>query len=428
MRSMTPSSIFYTTHSQRVELARRRYFEEGETPSGAISEAVFQSWARCQRLHSGPTGRVEFEPVTKSRAHLALQKNRTLIEAWKAELPQMEAMLRSTSCAAMLTDATGVLVGSTCAGRSHEHIMPVATRIGVNLSEEAVGTTAPGVVTRTGQPVSVIGGEHFFDSVKVMHCSAAPIRDVQGRLAGVLDLSSEVMQFGFDAASVVGLFAASIENRLLVASSTDHLVVRIQVAPALLEAPTVGLIGIDGLGRMAWSNGVARRLLGMPDSPLAADARSAEEVLGVGLGQLLACLGDQVSVLKLPSGLQTWIKAELHASDGRVHAMNTRAVSVAATPIVADEQGDTVAEVPPVAISSQAPPTPTMAEAPSSEALLMDRSQKASTAASLRDLDLDLIRRTLLECEGNVSRAAMRLRVSRGLIYRRLRNKDHAET
>jgi transcriptional regulator of acetoin/glycerol metabolism len=304
----------------------------------------------------------------------------------------------------------------------------VATRIGVNLSEEAVGTTAPGVVTRTGQPVSVIGGEHFFDSVKVMHCSAAPIRDVQGRLAGVLDLSSEVMQFGFDAASVVGLFAASIENRLLVASSTDHLVVRIQVAPALLEAPTVGLIGIDGLGRMAWSNGVARRLLGMPDLPLAADARSAEAVLGVGLGQLLACLGDQVSVLKLPSGLQTWIKAELHASDGHVHALNTRAVSVAATPIVADEQGDTVAEVPPVASSSQAPPTSTMAEAPPSEALLMDRPQKASTAASLRDLDLDLIRRTLPECEGNVSRAAMRLRVSRGLIYRRLRNKDHAES
>ncbi|QRR32465.1 Fis family transcriptional regulator [Hydrogenophaga sp. YM1] len=423
---MTPSSIFYTSHSERVELARRRYFEEGETPSGAISEAVFQSWARCQRLHAGPAGRVEFEPVTKSRAHLALQKNRSLIEAWKAELPQMEAMLRSTSCAAMLTDATGVLVGSTCAGRSHEHIMPVATRIGVNLSEEAVGTTAPGVVTRTGQPVSVIGGEHFFESVKVMHCSAAPIRDTHGRLAGVLDLSSEVMQFGFDAASVVGLFAASIENRLLVASSTDHLVVRMQVAPALLEAPTVGLIGIDGLGQMAWSNGVARRLLGMTDMPPDADARSVEAVLGVSLGQLLACLGDQAQILKLPSGLQTWIKAELHASDGHVRAMTTRTAAVPVPSVIASDQGAVSFDDPPIEIASEAPAMPIMAEARPSEAESIDRPQKVCAAESLREVDLDLIRRTLLECEGNVSRAAKKLRVSRGLIYRRLRQKDQA--
>lgn len=304
--------------------------------------------------------------------------------------------------------------------------MPVATRIGVNLSEEAVGTTAPGVVTRTGQPVSVIGGEHFFESVKVMHCSAAPIRDTHGRLAGVLDLSSEVMQFGFDAASVVGLFAASIENRLLVASSTDHLVVRMQVAPALLEAPTVGLIGIDGLGQMAWSNGVARRLLGMTDMPPDADARSVEAVLGVSLGQLLACLGDQAQVLKLPSGLQTWIKAELHASDGHVRAMNTRTAAVPVPSVIASDQGAVSFDDPPIEIASEAPAMPIMAEARPSEAESIDRPQKVCAAESLREVDLDLIRRTLLECEGNVSRAAKKLRVSRGLIYRRLRQKDQA--
>jgi DNA-binding NtrC family response regulator len=38
---------------------------------------------------------------------------------------------------------------------------------------------------------------------------------------------------------------------------------------------------------------------------------------------------------------------------------------------------------------------------------------------SLRDADVDLIARTLKECGGNVSAAARKLRVSRGLIYRR---------
>jgi len=44
--------------------------------------------------------------------------------------------------------------------------MPIATRTGVNLSEDAVGTTAPGVAARTGKAVSVQGGEHFFDNVQ----------------------------------------------------------------------------------------------------------------------------------------------------------------------------------------------------------------------------------------------------------------------
>ena len=42
-----------------------------------------------------------------------------------------------------------------------------------------------------------------------------------------------------------------------------------------------------------------------------------------------------------------------------------------------------------------------------------------SEPASLRDADVDLIARTLKECGGNVSAAARKLRVSRGLIYRR---------
>jgi ActR/RegA family two-component response regulator len=39
--------------------------------------------------------------------------------------------------------------------------------------------------------------------------------------------------------------------------------------------------------------------------------------------------------------------------------------------------------------------------------------------ASLRDADEDFIARTLQECDGNVSAAARKLKVSRGLIYRR---------
>ena len=164
MTSQMPPTSFFGSRDARVDLARRRFFDEGLVPTGIVTEAVFQSWSRCLRLHYGPTEHAVFEPVTPSRTHLALQKNRHLLQAWLEVSPKLEAALAATSCAAMLTDSTSVIIGACCAGRSHEELMPVATRVGVNLSEEAVGTTAPGIVARTGKAASVLGKEHFFES------------------------------------------------------------------------------------------------------------------------------------------------------------------------------------------------------------------------------------------------------------------------
>lgn len=380
-----------------------------------VGEAVFESWARCLRAHGNPRENATFQPVTASRTQLALMKNRHLRQAWMDELPRLESMLSTTSCAAMLTDAAGVLIGASCVGRSHEELMPVATRLGVNLSEEAVGTTAPGVAARTGKPVCVLGGEHFFDSVREMHCAAAPIRDIHGRLAGVLDISSEHIPFEFDAAAVAGLYAGAIENRLLVAQSTGHLVIRFQVVPELLDSAMVGLVGVDVDGRQAWENGVARSLLGaMKRQRLPAEC-ALEENLGCAWTQLAALPAIGASPLTLPNGLKVWARAEMHSRDGRRglvpasrHAAQTPSSSPAlesqdaapAVPISASVDGSTLA--------------------PQSEAFPLTEHSLGSTRR-LRESDLDLIQATLRACGGNVSDAAERLGVSRGLIYRRLR-------
>jgi sigma-54 dependent transcriptional regulator, acetoin dehydrogenase operon transcriptional activator AcoR len=395
---------FFATQSSRVELARRRYFDEGISPTGVVSDAVFQSWTRCLRQHSSPTDSVEFQPVTQSRTHLALQKNRALHEAWLRELPDLHTTLGTSTCAAMLTDASGVLIGATCAGRPHEHLMPIATRLGVDLSEPAVGTTAPGVVARTGQAVCVLGAEHFYDDVRAMNCAAAPIRDLRGNLAGVLDISSEVVPFSFDAAAIVGLFAGAIENRLLVAQSSEHLILYLQVAPSLLDSPLVGIVGVDAAGRLAWSNGVAARLLGLDASQLVANPPAVDVALGVTIGALASLPTTNSSVMQLPNGLTVWARAAMQANDGRRGLYPIQATSA---PRAGSESGPLE-------------PVPA-ADLVAADRTVLATEPDAKAVASLREIDRDLIARTLKTCNGNVSRAAKQLRVSRGLIYRRLR-------
>ena len=382
-----PANPFYDSPAQRVALARQRFFEDGLRPSGMVNEAVLQSWSRCLRTHPDPARAAVFEPVTPSRAHRVLRSNRELLEAAGAELERLRTTLAGTSCTAMLTDARGVIIGSSFTqGRSHERLMPITTRIGVNLAEEVVGTNAPGLTARSGQPSVVLGDEHFFANVTVMHCAAAPIRNVRGQLAGVLDLSSEGLPFGFDAASVVAHYAAEIENRLLCAQSTEHLVARLQIAPALLDTPMAALVGITGDGRIDWLNGAAARLLGLA-APLGQRPQaSVEGSLGVPLATLIAMSIDSApQMLHLPNGLALWGRCEWRSRDGhrRLHA------------------------------AEPSPPRPAPAAPP-----------QAPQPATLRATGRQTVVRVLEECGGNVSKAAQTLGVSRGLIYRHLRQRD----
>jgi sigma-54 dependent transcriptional regulator, acetoin dehydrogenase operon transcriptional activator AcoR len=392
---MTPPSLtanpFFASAEQRLALARRRFFEDGVRPSGMVSEAVIQSWSRCLRAHPDPAKPAVFEPVTPSRVDSALRRNRELLAAAHDELARLRVTLAGTSSTAMLTDAQGVIIGSTFTrSRSHERLMPVTTRLGVNLAEEAVGTTAPGITARSGQASVVLGCEHFFGNVQTMQCAAAPIRDVRGQLAGVLDLSSEGVAFGFDAASVVAHYAAEIENRLLCAQSTEHLVVRLQITPMLLDTPMVALLGIAGDGRIDWMNGAAARLLGLPAVAGPHEALRAEDSLGLPLEALLAMSArDEAQSLHLPNGLTLWMRCEWRSRDRH------RALHAAAVP----------AEPPrPAPEPAPAPPAATDAG-----------------RVTLRQTERETIARVLADCGGNVSRAARTLGVSRGLIYRHLR-------
>jgi transcriptional regulator of acetoin/glycerol metabolism len=281
----------------------------------------------------------------------------------------------------------------------HEKITPVAHRIGVNFAEEAVGTTAPGIVARTGKQASVQGAEHFSESVHFMHCAAAPIRDIHGNLAGVLDMSSEGIAFNFDAASVVGLYASSIENRLLVSQSSEHLIVRFQITPTMLDTPMAGLMGVDMQGRIVWRNAAASRLLGLALDSEHSVPSKVDEILQSSFSELVSVRGGTHTLLRLPNGLLVHVRCELQARDGH------RQVLAIGKP----------AQAPSIQVNADlvSPPARALEETAALPPI------NSPEPASLRDADVDLIAKTLKECGGNVSAAARKLQVSRGLIYRR---------
>lgn len=390
-----PAQPFFQTPEQRAALARQRYFEEQQHPAGLVSDAVIRSWGRSRSLGHASHKMPALDPVNRSALSAALARNRRLLEAAQLDLQQLEATLAGTASRLMLTDAAGVIVHvSRGTGDPQQKVLDVATRMGVNLAEEVLGTTAPGIVVQTGMACTVQGCEHFYDMFGSVRCAAAPIRDVHGRLVGVLDVSTEARGFGFDAAAVVGVYATSIENRLLQAQSDQHLVLHFQAAPALLGTPMEGLAGVDSQGQVVWLNATGHSLLGRPARQ---GTGSVGEFFGTDLGRLVSmCGATEAQRMQLPSGLGIWVRATLGLRDG---VDFRHAVAWSASPPAPAPEPQAVA----VAVA-ETPAAPAPAAAP-----------------SLADTQQRLIGEALLANGGNVARTARQLGVSRGLVYRHLR-------
>lgn len=389
-----PAQPFFQTPEQRAALARQRFFDEQQHPAGLVSEAVIRSWGRSRSLGHAAHKMPALDPVHRSALSAALARNRRLLDAAHGDLQQLEATLAGTASRLMLTDAAGVIVHvSRGAGEPQQKVLEVATRVGVKLAENVLGTTAPGIVVQTGMACTVQGCEHFYDLFDSLRCAAAPIRDVHGRLVGVLDVSTEARGFGFDAAAVVGVYATSIENRLLQAQSDQHLVLHFQAAPALLGTPMEGLAGVDGEGQVVWINATGRSLLGHPAQH---NGGAVGELFGADLQHLLAICGQaDAQRMQLPSGLGIWVRATLGLSDGVDfrHAVAWSSTTTA-----------TQAPTPAPVAEPEAPVAPAPAE-----------------ASSLAQTQQRLIEDTLQANGGNVARTARQLGVSRGLVYRHLR-------
>lgn len=372
---------FFNTPAARTALARERFFEQGQRPTGMVGEAVIQSWTRCLAAGLAPQQRPEFEPVSRARMKAVLERGQALLQAAAPEVDQLEAMLAGTGCKTVLTDREGVVVRATPPGAGAGELLDTLGRVGVYLGEPNFGSTAPGISVSVAQDCSVSGGEHFFGVLQHLYCAAAPVRDREGRVAGVLDVSVDGAPFGFDALALVRLAVAGIENRLLAVQSAGEVLLRFQASPALLGTPLEGLAAVAGDGRIAGLNAAGARLLAQPGAPLGGDV---EAVFGLGLNRLRQLLGvRQPRPHRLPSGLQLWLRA---LPPGRAADADT-------TP----------------ALDLAPPPTPTPVAA-------------APAASALRALSDQLVHDTLARCHGNVSKAARLLGVSRGLLYRRLRS------
>ncbi|WP_225785010.1 helix-turn-helix domain-containing protein [Xenophilus sp. Marseille-Q4582] len=309
------------TRGDAIALARRHWLLGERVPAAGtaaagIDSAITRSWQRCLAAGRRPGQRIVFDPVPLHRRREAEERQRPLREAAAPVLAQLARAIAGTHYFAMLTDAQGQVIETAAVPPDAPRAAQDIARVGVDLSEAAVGTTAIGLALAERRTVWLHRGEHFFDDTQVYTCAGAPLFDPQGQCAGMLDLTGvdvperpELQHLARQAAGAIG---HGLLKALPAALWLQFNWPGCLGAPGLEDgSPPVddGVMALDADGRVLGANSTARQLL-----PLRAGAPGdthAGELLAVPVDLLFDAAARHPQAVELPlwSGLRLQARA-----------------------------------------------------------------------------------------------------------------------
>ncbi|MBC7703665.1 MAG: GAF domain-containing protein [Rhodoferax sp.] len=365
-----------------ISRARRALLGEHGPPEsrGLIQPWIERSWQRCLALGHKPQQVLAFDALSSAAIRRAEESNRALTEAARPVLRALGRALADTHYFAILTNAEGVVVDVNGPIDRRDRRADLIARVGVDLSERSVGTTAIGAALAELQPVWLHQGEHFFDDTSSYSCAGAPLFGPRGECVGMLDLTGVDAPERPELKHLVTQSARSIENALALVQS-HALLLRLNWPGHHLGEDADGLIGLDRDGFVTTSNSAARQMvpqLGPSAATLA--PRHSSELFALPFQMLFDAALHDASVMEVP----LWSGLLLQA--------------LALPP--ADADGSRGALRGPMASRAPAP-----------------------DQRRLRDIETALIRNAVDEARGNVAKAALRLGVSRATVYRKLGRK-----
>ncbi|WP_461205369.1 sigma-54-dependent Fis family transcriptional regulator [Clostridium sp. DL1XJH146] len=120
---------------------------------------------------------------------LKLHANEELILAVRPFMEHLYDFVKGSNFFSILTDSEGCILSVI----GDEKILGEATNIkmipGAYMSEEHIGTNAMSLVLTEQRPIQISEKEHYISSYHRWTCSAAPIRNQEGEIVGVLNLT-----------------------------------------------------------------------------------------------------------------------------------------------------------------------------------------------------------------------------------------------
>lgn len=361
-----------------IERARRAVLQErSKLPPGWIAPWIERSWQRCISQGLQAHEPVVFNLLSEAQMRRTQEANQQLVQAAKPILETLGRAIVDTRYFAILTNHDGVVVDVSGPIDRSDRRATLITRIGTDLSERSIGTTAIGTVLTELQPVWLHRGEHFFNGNSIYSCAGAPLFGPDGSCVGMLDLTGIDAMERPELRHLVTQFASKIETALIL-QRAHSLTLRLNWPGSTLGHEADGIVCLDADGWITGANQIARQMI--PNlSPRGQQRVHASAVFGVPHGLLFDAVRRPEATLEIP----LWNGLRLAAL--------------------------------PTERAREALP------------LTQRSASRGRDNLPLKAMETALIRQAVEQAHGNVSTAARTLGISRATVYRRLGQRPPAD-
>ncbi len=373
---MTPiAAAFANDRLAGIERARRAVITE-DKPLSQVAPAelqerewIAQSWRRCLERSRSPNQRLAFDMLPDAEARRTLEANELLVQAGRPVLEHLSRAIADMRYFTILTSANGVVVDANGPIDRMDRRAHLITRVGVDLSEGSIGTSAISTALKELHPVWLHRGEHFYTDMRYYSCAGAPIFGPDGHCAGMLDVTGIEQPERPELMHLVAQSAHSIENAMVL-SRPHALVVRLNWPGRVMGDDADGIVCLDANGVVVSANSIARQMVTqlVPDI---GQTQHCSELFALPYESLFDAARTDGQPIEAP----LWTGLRLHALPLKPGQTRVRRLT---------------------------------------------RQDNNDTPLPLKDVEIALIKRAVEEAGGNVMQAARKLGISRATVYRKL--------
>ncbi|MBI2306286.1 MAG: sigma-54-dependent Fis family transcriptional regulator [Rhodocyclales bacterium] len=251
-------------HGRQLAEARQKFFDHGDRPAGLVDPLVLRSWERCRRFGlSEGYGDVGRDSLDRATLHTEQERNHQLLRQSRPIMEQLYEQIRESGSMVILADQNGLILESIGDADFVSRADRVALMAGASWDENLRGTNAIGTTLAEEAPTAILGSEHFLEHNGFLTCCASPIFGADGRLIGVLDISSDYRNHQRHTLGLVRLSSHLVEKRLFEAQHSRDILVCFHSRVDYLGSPGEGMAAVSPDGQVLAINRAGLELLGI---------------------------------------------------------------------------------------------------------------------------------------------------------------------
>jgi len=240
----------------------RKFVRGGPVDLGIVCPVILESWQRCKAKGVDPY-LTEIPVVLEGRQLEEVRgKNSELIEISRPFMEHLYGFVKGSNFVVALSDTKGFLIELVGDDDVLESVKRGDFVIGSCWSEEVAGSNGVGTVLMLGNPLQIVGCEHYCINSRRWTCSGAPIHNADGLVVGAIDMTGPYEKANPHTLGMVVASAHAIENEFRLRKALAESEVARSFQRTVISSIPEAIIALDRNGTISLMNNNALKTFG----------------------------------------------------------------------------------------------------------------------------------------------------------------------